>query len=538
MFDSLILDIDGTIYDYDKFNKESLQYVFEKISSKFGIESNKINEKYGEINKKIKLQNNYSQKHNKEHYFIELFKELNLDLIYAIKYYDAYKSMFFETIEMFPGLVDFLNYCKSQNIIIILVSNNTLVNQISILKHFKIHEVIDEIITTDIFGEEKPNDFLHSHIMYVLEHKFKKQNPIIVGDNFEHDIEPFQKYQKYFCCHKTVGLNLSLSDKNYIEFSDYVELKNLVGHLIQYSNEYIHLSKLFGQDIINTQGPGGNISIKQNDILMIKSSGSIFGNVKTNSGYCLANNNIINQKLEINKNIDLIEAKISGDGKPSMEGYFHSFLKKYVIHLHFIPSNICFCSKGHDLENFKYRYEVIDYLKPGLEISREIYRKYNKQDIFFLKNHGLIFHSEDINKIYEIYEYLLDYFDAVKLGFDFSTYNINRILYDKYNLSMIIKKINIDLNNFQYLIPDFAIFVSNIRYLENLDEIMADNKIVVLKNNTYIISNSINKFYSLNEILLSYDVLVKNKQNEYSVIDNINMLNLMPEEIYRNNSYI
>ena len=114
--------------------------------------------------------------------------------------------------------------------------------------------------------------------------------------------------------------------------------------------------------------------------MIIKTSGFILGNTTVDNGYCY---------LDLNGNI------ING-GTPSMETYFHLFTKKYTVHLHFIPIII----NNLKLDNFELNHQIIDYYPPGELLANKIKEKYNsKLDIIFLKNHGIILTSNNINEL-------------------------------------------------------------------------------------------------------------------------------------------
>ena len=60
-----------------------------------------------------------------------------------------------------------------------------------------------------------------------------------------------------------------LLKNNYIQFGDFKDLKLYFEKYFKIIEELIFLSKYFGQSILNIQGPGGNISIKLNDIMLL-----------------------------------------------------------------------------------------------------------------------------------------------------------------------------------------------------------------------------------------------------------------------------
>jgi fructose-1,6-bisphosphatase/inositol monophosphatase family enzyme/NDP-sugar pyrophosphorylase family protein/ribulose-5-phosphate 4-epimerase/fuculose-1-phosphate aldolase len=174
----------------------------------------------------------------------------------------------------------------------------------------------------------------------------------------------------------------------------------------------------FADNIQYVQGGGCNISIKDGDIMIIKASGYTLSDMIKKGGYLqlkykeLANVYKVGHELSENEARILIKKLILSQDqnlKPSIETAFHSFLPKYVIHLHPIYLNVILCLK--DCEQIlnklftKQKHTIIDYKRPGHELSQEVAKKIDKNHqevkIIFLKNHGLIVASNNINKCLE-----------------------------------------------------------------------------------------------------------------------------------------
>jgi hypothetical protein len=230
-----------------------------------------------------------------------------------------------------------------------------------------------------------------------------------------------------------------------------------------------------------------------------------------------------------------------------METYFHLFMKKYTIHIHFVLSNIFFCSINNiNLDNFKYTYKIIDYNNPGLVLADDIFKNYdNNIDIYFLKNHGLIITNNNINEIIIIFEYIYNYFNNLlnnKYNNDLISFQINKLIYFNINESLVIKYINYPINiikNINYCFPDLAIYVQNIKEIFNIDDLnnyksFKNIDIIIYNNNIFVLANNINKIYNIIDNLKAYEILSYNNNNLKS-IDNISSLQNMVEEKYRKN---
>lgn len=536
MIKGIIFDFDNTIYNYDIANEKALFVLFNIINKTHDIDLNIIKKKYNIINTNIKNSNNPSNKFNKIIYIKQLLEELNISISLLSYYYDIFDKVFISNVTLYDNFLDFLILLKKNNIKIGILSNNNFIQQLNKINKLKIEQYIDIIQTSDECGYEKPNLNIYLNIIHKL--KLNTENIAIIGDNMNHDIIPSLNIGFLPFHFKNLPEQIFKLCNNYFEFGNYDQLLLFFREYFNIIHELKFLSKYFGQSIITTQGAGGNISIKLNDLLFIKSSGFVLGNIEYDNGYC-----ILNSKCPI---ISINESKIFGYNIPSMETYFHLFMKKYTIHIHFILSNIFFCSINNiNLDNFKYNYKIIDYNNPGLLLADDIFKNYdNNIDIYFLKNHGLIITNNNMNEIIIIFEYIYNYFNNLlnnKYDNDFISFQINKLIYFNTNKSSIIKYIDYPVNiikNINYCFPDLAIYVQNIIEIINIDDLynyksFNNIDIIIYNNNLFVLANNINKISNIIDNLKAYEILSNN--NNLKSIDNISSLQNMVEEKYRKN---
>jgi ribulose-5-phosphate 4-epimerase/fuculose-1-phosphate aldolase len=396
-------------------------------------------------------------------------------------------------------------------------------------------DYVDFIQTSDECGDEKPDIKMFQLIQGKMNIPYEKL--VYMGDRYEHDIEPTIKLGMLPIWFKP-GFKLELCD-NYIKAGTYSDVISFMKLFFKTTTELVSLSKLFGQSITNIQGPGGNISVKLDDLLFIKSSGSILGNMSYDNGYCMVDNNKCIKMVE--SNIDKIKsAKVYGYKTPSMETYFHSFMKKYCIHLHFTLSNVVFCKEiPEDLTGFDIPYRIIDYFTPGLELAHQIYKKYDdKCDIYFLKNHGVIITSDNMDQVISYYEYIFEYFNGLlnnRYDHDLNAFNISKILHSN-NRSVVVRRLDIPyelMKNIVFCFPDLAVFVQNKREIQDISDLINDNisyDIILYKNEVYGIAETLIKLYSLMEIVESYKMLYQETSGKIISIENPTVLCNMEQE--------
>ena len=560
----VIFDFDNTIYDYDICNNNGLKKLFQKLNEITFKDEKIIKDLYNNINKNIKLSNNVSNKFNKSIYIKKLLEELNISLTYLEEYIKIYNNEFNNNLKINDGIIELITLFKKNNIKIGLLSNNIFYQQYEKLKILGILKYFDAIQTSDECGEEKPNINTYLNIQNKLGIPF--ENIAFIGDNFEHDILPSLKLKMlpfYYNINENINKNINspnifydenynnnnyetniLLKNNYIEFKNFVDLVYFFDKYFKTIDELIFLSKYFGQSNLNIQGPGGNISIKLDDIIFIKSSGAVLGNLSYNEGYCLANNKECLKLLENKKELELKNTKIFGYKIPSMETFFHAFMKKYTVHIHFTLSNIFFCSnKEFQLENFPYNYEIVKYIPPGLLLANAVYEKYSEEcDVYFLENHGLIITNDNVNIIIEIYENIYKYFNNLlnnKFDDEYNTFLINKNYYFNKNRSLVVRYIDYQyeiLEKIKYCFPDLAIFIEKIKVISNLEELYQnlDNyNIIIVNKKIYLCAENLAKVYYLIELIDKYKILCNYSYENLNMINDTKYLQNMEQEKFR-----
>lgn len=258
-------------------------------------------------------------------------------------------------------------------------------------------------------------------------------------------------------------------------------------------NKLVKMSKKFGQDPDYVQGGGGNTSVKSDDIMYIKASGTALKNMSMQKGFTgvLFKNllNILKENLKdknfSEKNALLKERQnanivFNKEFRPSIETLMHCYLKKYVMHLHPTFLNLFLCQKNyresikkflkdHSIEcSFTFTdfyhpgFMLAEYVKKDLDLYFESHQKI--PDVIFLKNHGVIINCDEyehcVNLTQTICEAAKQYFqnklknnafDNAETTTDLSEELINN-LKETFPQDLYIKKM--DSNIFAHLIQE------------------------------------------------------------------------------------
>lgn len=158
------------------------------------------------------------------------------------------------------------------------------------------------------------------------------------------------------------------------------------------------------------QGAGGNTSWKDGTHLWIKSSGKRLDQISQPLGLAGVHMEPARQEFQelrklgdfetgYSQMIEKNRVKDSKLGRPSMETGFHLLLpRQWVFHFHALSSLLLDVEKDDAqvkqmmaTSNLKFRF--LDSFQPGFVLSEAVAKDPN-YDVFVLKNHGIILHSE------------------------------------------------------------------------------------------------------------------------------------------------
>lgn len=177
------------------------------------------------------------------------------------------------------------------------------------------------------------------------------------------------------------------------------------------TDDFRALSARLGQDPLQVQGPGGNTSIKSDDVMWIKASGTELANAEQEDIF-----------VPVDRGAAISEARgTAGDGsckdtvldpaimlRPSIETTFHAALDhKVVLHTHSVSTLVhAICDEGIAAAQDKLAglpFAIVPYAKPGLPLTQEILaRAAPDTKIFILRNHGLIGCGASVEEAAEI----------------------------------------------------------------------------------------------------------------------------------------
>ncbi len=173
------------------------------------------------------------------------------------------------------------------------------------------------------------------------------------------------------------------------------------------------------------QGQGGNISIKQGQTMFIKPTGTRLDQIHRQSDFAAVKfsqlqTDIVrlaqSQQVDTEKEkqyLEVVQNSVDSSISPlkaSMESGFHVLsTSKYVVHIHSVLAMlIAEMHFNQELpSDFLSGYSIgfLKYLRPGLKLAQALSeQKAFAQQFIFLKNHGLLFHFNDLQEIKKLEE--------------------------------------------------------------------------------------------------------------------------------------
>lgn len=183
-----ILDLDNTLYGYDKPHKRALKSVLSSFSSEFEIPFEKAMATFNEARKNTQLDlPNRAASHNRVLYFQKMLELNGLNsLKYALKLYDTYWNTFLDNMAVFNRVTEFLEMHTSQGCKFCILTDLTAHIQFRKIQKLNLSQYIDYLVTSEEVGVEKPDALMFEKALEKL--RCSANEALMIGDNWEKDI--------------------------------------------------------------------------------------------------------------------------------------------------------------------------------------------------------------------------------------------------------------------------------------------------------------------------------------------------------------
>lgn len=225
-YDLILLDADGTLFDYDKAEANALEKTFVYFNLEYNKEQ-KLNE-YRIINKQIWIDYECG-KISSEDLRIERFRrlfgnyieEVNLEL-----FSKEYLSMLGKGSYLIDGAEELCRYISKKYKVAIL-TNGIKDVQLSRINNSPLNKYIHYIITSEETGYKKPEVGIFNYAFDAVGHA-DKDTTIIIGDSLSSDIQGGKNYGISTCWYNSIGEENKTGLKPDYEIKDLNELFKLL----------------------------------------------------------------------------------------------------------------------------------------------------------------------------------------------------------------------------------------------------------------------------------------------------------------------
>jgi HAD superfamily hydrolase (TIGR01549 family) len=184
-YKGILLDLDNTLYKYDKPHLTALDEVFRVCSKKFSISQNESKKAYGIARKKVHIElSETAASHNRLLYFQKMMEILKINpLCNGLKLYNTYWNTFLDNLKVCDGVYEFLEKYKGK---VCLVTDLTAHIQFRKIEKLRFGDYIDCIVTSEEAGREKPHPYIFTLALQKL--NLMPEDVCMIGDSFNKDI--------------------------------------------------------------------------------------------------------------------------------------------------------------------------------------------------------------------------------------------------------------------------------------------------------------------------------------------------------------
>jgi rhamnose utilization protein RhaD (predicted bifunctional aldolase and dehydrogenase) len=174
------------------------------------------------------------------------------------------------------------------------------------------------------------------------------------------------------------------------------------------ATQVIEFCSQIGADPLLVQGPGGNVSWKEDGVLWIKASGKWLADAKSSEIFVPVSLPPLQNALA---NLDFTVSPSAMNGsqlRPSIETLLHILMPhKIVVHLHPVEilAHLVRSNQQEAIARYIGRqanWICVDYAKPGAELAEAVSIQLVNPaatEVIFLGNHGVLIGGDDIEKI-------------------------------------------------------------------------------------------------------------------------------------------
>ena len=192
-YEHIFFDLDHTLWDFEKNSIATMQQVYNELSllEKVIEDFDSFYKIYHDINEMMWAKYRTKQISRNDLRWKRMYDSLAnfkiIDETLSHKMSDLYLQILPKQKHVFPHTIEILEYCKTKNYSIHLITNGFELTQYEKIKNAGIDEFIDKMITSEQAMSMKPYKEIFNYAFLLT--GAKAHNSIMIGDSYEADIE-------------------------------------------------------------------------------------------------------------------------------------------------------------------------------------------------------------------------------------------------------------------------------------------------------------------------------------------------------------
>lgn len=185
----ILLDLDNTLYEYKPCHKAALRSAWGLVSKHIEIDFDRFERSYENSRREINRElSGSASSHNRLLYFQRIIEKHNVGIgtQLMLELYNDYWESFIKKIQLFEGVIDFLEHCRKMEIKVALVTDLTADVQLKKVVKLGLSGYIDALVTSEEARAEKPLSPIFRLALKKI--GLHPEDVWVIGDNIEKDI--------------------------------------------------------------------------------------------------------------------------------------------------------------------------------------------------------------------------------------------------------------------------------------------------------------------------------------------------------------
>lgn len=188
---AIIFDLDNTLYPYHPSHKAGMEAVEEKLFADYGVAPKSFAECFRNAREEVKKRlGQTASSHSRLLYFMRMLELLGFKSqpLLALDLEQSYWRNFLKAAELFPGVIELLEFLKASDVSVAIVTDLTAQIQLRKLIYFNLDKFVDCIVTSEEAGTDK-SGFIPFELA-IKKLNLPPEDIWIVGDDEKADILP------------------------------------------------------------------------------------------------------------------------------------------------------------------------------------------------------------------------------------------------------------------------------------------------------------------------------------------------------------